>query len=166
MLRCGIYCNFSEEFYKKFKRNKRNYYRFKENLTHITIDLIYSGNLIFSVGGTSEFYRDFMEEFFPCCSIIDKVFLEVINGENYIDYLINECDYIFVFWHDDKTWDKIMDRFDKANKDVDIFDMECVTDEYIEFEKKLKKIADEDKRIFLRQNHNEFIEFLMNRKKK
>lgn len=123
MRRCGIYCNFSDEYYKKFKRNKLYYYRFKENLLRITLDLIYSGNIVFSVGGTSEFYKDFMEEFFPCCSIITRVYLEVINDKNYIDYLINECDSIFVFWQDNEKWNSIMEQFDKAQKEVDIYNM-------------------------------------------
>lgn len=146
MLRCGIYCNFSEEFYKKFKRNKLHFYRFKEDLIRISSDLIYSGNLIFSVGGTSEFYKDFMEEFFPYCSIIDRVYLEVINDKDYLGYLINECDNIFVFWQDNKEWDSIMELFDKAGKEVDIYDMNCVTDEYREVERFLKEVAAESKK--------------------
>lgn len=146
MLRCGIYCNFSDEFYKKFKRNKLYYYRFKENLLRITLDLIYSGNVIFSVGGTSEFYKDFMEEFFPCCSIITRVYLEVINDKNYIDYLINECDSIFVFWKDNEKWNSIMEQFDKAQKEVDIYNIDSVTDEYREVERLLKEAAAESRK--------------------
>ena len=144
MLRCGIYCNFSDKFYKNFKINKLHYYRFKEDLCRITTDLIYSKCLIFSVGGTSEFYRDFMSEFFYRCSIISRVNLEVINDENYIDYLIDECDYIYVFFNDDKQWNGIMKRFDKAGKEVDIYEMEIVTDEYIQVVKILKEAAAED----------------------
>lgn len=166
MCRCGIYCNFSDEFYNKFKRNELYYYRFKENLIHITSDLIYSGNVIFAVGGTSEFYKDYIEEFFPCCSIISRVYLEVINDKNYIDYLIDECDYIFVFWQDNKNWDGIMERFVKAKKEVDIYNIECVTDEYIEFQKKLDKIVEMGKRRLLPQNYNVFLQEMIDKVKK
>lgn len=141
MRRCGIYCNFSDRFYEKFKRNKLYYYRFKEDLIRISSNLIYSGNLVFSIGGTSEFYKDFIEEFFPCFSIIGRVYIEVINDNNYIDYLVNECDYIFVFWHDNKQWDSIMQRFDKVQKEVEIYDMDCVTDDNRELERLLKEAA-------------------------
>ena len=123
--------------------NEINFYRFKEDLVHITSDLIYSGCVIFAVGGASEAYRDFMEEFFKCCSIIGRVYLEVINN-NYVDYLINECDQIFVFWNDDENWDDLQEKLEQAGKEIDMYAMDSVTDEYRSLERYLQQVADDD----------------------
>lgn len=158
MRKCGIYCNFSDKFYKKFKKNRFNFFRFKEDLLYISRELIYSGCGIFAVGGTAECYADFLEEFFPWCCVIDRVGIEIINDKDYIDYLINECDYIYVFWNDDENWDSLAERFEKSEKEYDIYEMDSVTDEYRNTDKYLKIIAEEDREALI--NKKEDIDYL------
>lgn len=157
MYKCGIYCNFSNEFYKKFKINKLHHYRFKEDLIRITSDLMYSGNNIFSVGGASEFYIDFLKDFVEGCCYMSRAYIEIINDENYIDYLIKECDYIYVFWKDDENWDEIAEKFDKAEKEYDIYEMDSVTDEYRNTDKYLKLIAEEDREALINKKDIDYL---------
>ena len=156
MKRCGILCYFSDEFYKNFKREKLHFYRFKEDLIKITSELIYSGCGIFAVGGATEAYRDIMQEFFECCSIISRVDIEVVNN-NFTDYLIDECDEIFIFWKDDENWDNLWERIEKKKKPADLYDMDSVTDEYRNTDKYLKLIAEDDKDALINGRDIDFL---------
>ena len=144
MKRCGILCYFSDGFYKKFKSDKLHFYRFKEDLQYISRELIYSCCVVFAVGGTAEYYADILNEFFPwCCVIGSKVNIEVVNS-NYIDYLINECDQIFVFWEDDDNWDNFYKKLE--GKEIDLYEMDSVTDDYRSTERYIQQIADDDRK--------------------
>ena len=167
MYKCGIYCNFSNEFYKRFKNDRFNFFRFKEDLLYISRELIYSGCGIFTVGGTAECYADFLEEFFPWCFVIGRVCLEVVNDKDYIDYLIKECDYIYVFWQDNESWDLIAEKFNKAGKEYDIYEMDSVSDNYRNIDKYLKMIAEDDREALINKKDIDFLKrFNINYRKK
>lgn len=89
--------------------------------------------------------------------MINRVSLEVINDEDYLDYLIDECDYIYVFWKDDESWDDIAEKLENSGKDYDIYEMDSVTDEYRQTDEYLKRTAEDDRERLLNNGDIDFL---------